>query len=366
MRILGVVDQLTRDVAGGIGTYTAASVSAISRLVNDDREVSVTLYASRLKRAKKSLGLGLPTTFAPLPQPIAQRLWDRHLLNPSTSAELIHSFSMAGPRPRGRKQVVKLSYCVYDLLWEKYPEAFPRRGREWHSQALRFIIDNADGVVTISERSRCDLILKGLDDSRIEVIPPGADHLAAPDCDGAERLLSELGLTQPYLISFGTLEPRKNLGRVVEAFQEARSELSESWELLIVGPIGWGSQLASTKGVFQSGEVSDGVLSALVSQALLTLYVPWDEGFGLPVLEANKLGCPVVSSDIPAAQDAAMIADPYDVSSIGGAIVSVLSDDALYSQLIAQGRRVATGKTWENNALAHLRFFQKILTSSRG
>ena len=181
----------------------------------------------------------------------------------------------------------------------------------------------------------------------ITVIPMGSDHLPPPDIGGAAAHLASLGVHGPFLLSVGTLEPRKNLRRLVEAYESIRDELPEPWPLVMVGPSGWGEQVPPGPGVVHAGSVSAGELSGLYASARLLAYVPLIEGFGLPPVEAMSVGTPVVASPLPSTGGAAREVDPNDTASIAAGLLDVATDEPVRQELhptrLDAGRRAVLG-----------------------
>jgi alpha-1,3-rhamnosyl/mannosyltransferase len=198
----------------------------------------------------------------------------------------------------------------------------------------------------------------------------GTDHLAPPDEDATTALLRQAGVRGEYLLTVGTLEPRKNLGRLVRAFGRARPQLPERWPLVIVGPAGWGhaARPPETDGVVFTGAVPDAVLSALYRRARAFAYVPLTEGYGLPPLEAMRMGTPaVVATEVPSVHDLgeldpapARIVDPLDVEDMAAGLVAVLTDEALRANLAARGSSFASARTWQAAAVEHVRLWRRL------
>ena len=137
---------------------------------------------------------------------------------------------------------------VHDLLWRRVPDAYPARGRAWHEAALRRALRRADRFVVPADVVADDLEGAGAPGPAITVIPMGSDHLPPPDFDAGAALLARLGIQGPFLLSVGTLEPRKNQARLIEAYTRIRGSLPEPWPLVLVGPTGWGRQVAPGPG----------------------------------------------------------------------------------------------------------------------
>ena len=371
-----VAEQLRRRVPGGIGTYVTCLVRGLAGLPAPPR---VTLIAGRLGRpggVSEQIGSGLriPAFGPPLPTELVTRLWDRGLLSAGAvgrRADVVHATSMAIPPlesavrrhlPTRRRRPI-LTAMVHDLAWRRFPESVPARGRRWHEDGLRRLAREAAAVVVPSEQTADELgsASAGFDTSRIVVIPEGADGLPAPDAVAAAAFLRRLDVDGPYLLTVSTLEPRKNLERLVAAYAAIRSSLPEPWPLVVVGPPGWGPALAPAPGVVLAGRADEAVLSALYASARVVAYVPLAEGFGLPAVEAMSAGAPlVVSSGVPSATPAVTGVDPFDVDAIAGALFRAGTDEAWRAELVAAGRQHAAGLSWEETAGRHLAWWTSL------
>lgn len=343
MRVLVVAEQLRRPVEGGIGTYVRGLVRGLSSL-----DVDLTLYASRPPRGATDplAALGSVVT-SPLPAPAMVRAWDLGWGGLPRGHEVVHATSFAMP-PAGD---VPLSVMVHDLAWRHFPEAYPDRGRRWHEAALGRAQERARLLVVPSASVADDLLAAGAPADRVEVVEEGCDHLAPPDDAAAGALLAGLGVNGDFLLTVSTLEPRKNLPRLLAAYDAVRDRVPP---LVVVGPAGWGPEVRPGPGVVLAGLVTGGTLTALYRRALALAYVPLREGFGLPAVEAMACATPVVSGHVPSAGGAAVAVDPFDVDAIAGALVRVVTDEDLRAELVAAGRARVAGLTWENAAKHHL------------
>jgi glycosyltransferase involved in cell wall biosynthesis len=176
-------------------------------------------------------------------------------------------------------------------------------------------------------------------------------------------LLDRLGVRTDFLLTVGTLQPRKNLRRLIEAYALARHELPEPWPLVVVGTKGWGEGVDAADvpaGVVLAGEVRGAELSGLYRKARCLAYVPLVEGFGLPPVEAMRECTPVVASPVPSTKGAALEVDPLDVGAMAKALVRASSDDRLRSELVTAGLLRAGELTWEAAARAHVDVWQAI------
>ncbi len=373
-RVLVVAEQLRRPVPGGIGTVTAGLLSGLSQLdLDGPGGVQPAVLASRPPRRSRRDGVdplrrfGWPVVSAPFPSPLLTRAWDRGYAGPPGTFDVLHAVSLAVPPTRPPTAVV---VTVHDLAWRHHPDATTRRGRRWHEDALRRALGRADAVIVPSDPVGDELVAAGLAPELLGVVPNGADHLPAPDGTAVAALLDALGVTGPFLLTAGTLEPRKNLARVLGAYEEARASLPEPWPLLVVGPRGWGDDglgAALPPGVLVPGAVGPGVLAGLYARAHLFVYAPLTEGYGLPPLEAMRAGLPVVASATTpsirptraeavgpgsSGDPATIEVDPHDVGAIAAALVQGSSDIALRRRLATAGRTLAGRRTWRGAAAA--------------
>ncbi len=354
-----VVEQLRRRAPGGIGTYASGLVGGLTRLAGrPDGGPAVRLVASRWagSGADPLVALGWPVEASLLPGPLLSRAWDRGALRGPRGVDVVHATSLLTPPAGGPPLVV----TVHDLLWRDHPEAYPARGRAWHEAALRRALRRATAFVVPSRPVADRLADAGADPATVTVIGHGSDHLPAPDPASERRLRERLGIEGPFVLSVGTLEPRKNLDRVVAAYRSVRHRLPGPWPLVVAGPGGWGEEIPGGDGVVLAGRLDDGELAAAYRCCRLLCYVPLAEGFGLPPLEAMAAGAPVVASPLPSTGGASFVVDPLDVVAIAGGLLEVASDDAVRARLIEAGRAHAARHRWVDTAAAHAELYAEV------
>jgi glycosyltransferase involved in cell wall biosynthesis len=370
-QVLIAVEQLRRRVPGGIGAYATGLLYGVADSGDGGGTVAVTLLASRAPRHGDRLAsFGLPVITSQLPGRLLTRAWDHRLVHAPEGFEIVHSVSLAAPMLR-RSSASRLVVTVHDIAWRRRPEATTARGRRWHESALRRACESGAALVVPSRLVAADLTADGVDPARITIVPGGSDHLTEPDPAGADALLKRVGVPGEFLLTVSTLEPRKNVDRLLRAYAQVRPALPEPWPLVIVGPAGWGPELAGSHesaGVVFAGAVPDAVLTELYRRARAFAYVPLTEGYGLPPLEAMRMGSPsVVANEVPSVHDLgqtgsppARIVDPFDVEDIASGIGDVLTNEAIRADLVARGTEHVRGRTWRAAAVEHIALWRSL------
>jgi glycosyltransferase involved in cell wall biosynthesis len=372
-RVGVVAEQLFAPVPGGIGRYVGALVRHLEPRAMSSHGAVRWLVARHT--AEQVAAVGLPREGArrlAWPGRLATRAWVE-LRRPRLPADLldgldlVHATSAAVPPARGRPLVA----TIHDVAFRHFPEAYPRGGRRFHERATWIAVREAARVLVPSAATARDLAdMYGLEPDRVTVTPLAAEPPPDPlDLVPARRLLERLGVRGPFLLAVGTLEPRKNLTRLLAAFAEAGVELPEH-HLVVVGPAGWGRALpprnsrAPVRAVL-AGPVDETTLQGLYAIADGLAYPSLYEGFGLPVLEAMAHGTPVLTSDrssLPeVAGDAALLVDPVEVSDIAKGLVELVGDGELRARLATAGPRRAAAFSWPATAAATWAAYQEVL-----
>jgi glycosyltransferase involved in cell wall biosynthesis len=283
---------------------------------------------------------------------------------------------------------------VHDLTFRRDPDsAFPKL-RRYLDRVVPRSVQRATHVLADSAATKNDLIeLFGTSPQKVTVILGGVESRFAPVTDpdllAAVRRKYALG-AGPFILSIGTLQPRKNYARLIQAFADLRLPIADcrlpdhrspitnhqspitALQLVIVGGKGWlytdifaqVKRLGLENAALFPGFVDDADLPALYSAAAVFAYPSLYEGFGLPVLEAMACGAPVVTSNVSSlpevAGDAALMVTPTDVTALGAALHRVLTDAALRQQMTARGLAQASKFTWENAARQLLAVYERV------
>ncbi|HEY6867860.1 MAG TPA: glycosyltransferase family 1 protein, partial [Candidatus Eisenbacteria bacterium] len=274
--------------------------------------------------------------------------------------DLVHATDVVVPFTGRIPAVV----TVHDLSFLRAPDHHTPLNRA----ALRAIapraIRHARLVLADSHATARDLeACYGLPADRIRVVYPGCALERFRPCPGEDAgpVLARYGIERPYLLFVGTLEPRKNLSGLIDAF-ELLAQGGLDHRLVLAGRPGWGfaaieSRLAAQRSghrVIRTGRVAEDDLPALYRAADAFVYPSHYEGFGLPVLEAMACGTPVVTSDrssLPeVVGEAGLMVDPGDVEALARAIAEVLGSGAVRERLRTEGPRRAAAFTWRRAA----------------
>ena len=290
------------------------------------------------------------------------RRWPNWLPHPEWlphDAELYHA--PYWPLPRSRR--VPMVLTIHDLLSVAHPEwASPEILEE--CETIRTMACRAARVICPSDHSRSAAIeLCGLEPQQVITVSDGVapGFLAPIDYAEAATAREFYGLDRPYIVSLGTLEPRKNFGRLVAAYDQLCERLGPHWDLVLIGAAGWGDTRVNEmlsrprRGrVILPGRVSQAQLPPLLAGADAMAFVSLGEGFGLPPLEAMAVGCPVVAANTTSLPevvgDAGLLVEPKDIDAISDALERVLTDSALADELGVKGRRRAEQFTWQRTA----------------
>jgi glycosyltransferase involved in cell wall biosynthesis len=271
---------------------------------------------------------------------------------------------------------------VHDLSFEHLPETFRRRSRVQLRLTVRRTARAAAHVIAPSEYTRQDLLKSyGLDPARVTVVPLAAGPQFRPvAAEEVARVRARYGLAGEYVLAVGSIQPRKNLARLVRAYTDLRRQRGRSNlpQLVLVGKQAWlyGETLraieesAAREHVILTGYVSGGDLPALYTGALCFVYPSFFEGFGLPPLEAMRCGAPVLAGNLTSLPevvgDAGLLVDPFDEAALAAALGRLIDDAALRATLRERGLDRARAFDWRETARMTLQVYRKATGGSDG
>lgn len=271
---------------------------------------------------------------------------------------------------------------IHDLSFEHLPETFKLRSRAQLRLTVRRTARKAALILTLSEFSRRDIIeTYAVDPERVIVTPAAAPTHFKPISAATEleKIRERYGIGANYLLSLGSIQPRKNLTRLIDALLWLRTTRpdDELPQLVIAGKRGWlddevfrAAQQDSLKECVKfAGYIPEEDLPALYSGAMCFVYPSYFEGFGLPVLEAMQCGAPVIAGNqtsLPeVAGDAALLFDPFDTRALGEAIARVIDHPEYRAELRARGLKRAAEFSWIATARLTLKAYERAAESRR-
>ena len=270
---------------------------------------------------------------------------------------------------------------IHDLSFEHLPETFNRRSRAQLRLTVRRSARKATHILALSEHARADIIATyGIAPERVTAIPLAAADRFRPITDERElqRVRHTYGIAGDYILSVGSIQPRKNLARLITAYARLRTDpRHNNLQLVIVGRQAWlvGETLRAIResGVSDSinltGYVPDADLPALYSGARCFIYPSFFEGFGLPPLEAMKCGVPVIAGNRTSLRevvgDAGLLVDPLDPQEIAVGLARLLNDSDLQQELRARGLERSRMFNWQETAKRTLEVYQHAVDNDR-
>jgi glycosyltransferase involved in cell wall biosynthesis len=260
----------------------------------------------------------------------------------------------------------KIITMVYDMVYKVFPETMNNKTFWMLNHSMKSSCERADVILTISQFSKNEIVkYMNIPDEKIEVMPCGVDHgLYMPDYDINDITLvkDKLSIEGDYFLYLGTLEPRKNIERLIESYALLKNRISVLPKLVIAGPQGWlyntifqkANALGLQNEVVFTGYIDEKDAPVLMKGAVSFLFPSLYEGFGMPPLEAMACGTPVITSNVASLPevvgDAAILVDPFSVDSIADALEHVLNDRNLRDELSRKGLDRASQFSWDRSA----------------
>jgi len=369
VRVALHVDQLWFAAPGGIGTYVARLAPALAAAAPENELVPFSAsWAGRptpdgIPPATRSVGMPIRALYP-------MWAWSRRPCLPQRFGTLdaIHATNPAAIAPARPGQALVVT--IHDLAFERFPDLFPPRWLRLYRRGLEIALREAHAVLTPSRDAATAIAARGVERERIHITPLAADRPADMETPPARPYAT------PYVLFVGTLEPRKNLPRLIRSFRAAVGEASLPHDLVLAGATGWGQESLANElaadgagRVHVPGRVAPNELDALYRAAEAVVYPSLYEGFGLPVLEALAYGKPTLSSNTSAipevADDAALLIDPLDEDAIAAGLVRILTDEALRADLTSKGPARAASFSWAATARATLDAYRDAMERAR-
>jgi glycosyltransferase involved in cell wall biosynthesis len=289
---------------------------------------------------------------------IMGHMWEQFVLPLHLHGKLLWSPANSGPLAVSSQVIT-----VHDISPVEHPEWFSGKYAMWYKFLYSRLLPRVRHIITISEYSK-DRIQQfyGISSNRITVIPNGVGrNFMGHDGDNYEEVRNAYNLgSKRYVLSVCSLEPRKNLKNLLDAWSRINSEIDDDIWLLLAGAKGSPAvfNTLDIKSVPERvqflGHVSDAMLPSLYKHALLFIFISSYEGFGLPPLEAMASGTPLISSNTTSLPEvvgeAGLLVSPYDLDEIVDAMKKMITNGNLRNRLIDKGKQRAAGFTWDECA----------------
>lgn len=377
MRIALNAQLLSRAHSYRGGGISRVIYNVLDQLANDTRGHEVDAFVPELPPAEDGLTRGqvrFQRSGAWTARPGGRIVWEQACFPVRLSAlrpDLLHSMAYASPLAWRGPTVL----TVYDLSFMRFPEAFNTANRLYLTALTRLSARRARRVITISEHSRRDIVnLLGIPAQRVDVTYPAADSRFRPLArTRVEAFRTTEGLPADFLFCVGTLEPRKNLVGMLEAYAALPRGRPP---LYVAGAAGWRytpifqavQQMGLERDVHFLGYLPEDALPLWYNAARVFVFPSLYEGFGLPALEALACGTPVIASSTSSLPEvvgnAAILVDPNDRASLTGEMQCLLDDPQKLGQLREAGPRQAARFTWANLADATVQSYARAVASA--
>ena len=362
MKIAVNTRLLLKDKLEGIGWFTYESLKRITQQ-HPEHEF---LFLFDRKYDESFLFSDNITPIVVHPQarhPILFYLWFEWMLPPVLRKHKVDLFLSPDGYLSQQSEVKQLA-VIHDINFEHYPQHLPLGARLYLREFFPRFAAKATRIATVSEFSKSDLVGQyKVDPKKIDVVYNGASELFQPlDEIGKEQIRNQYTSGSPYFIYIGSIQPRKNMHMLFEAFDRFKKEISSDVKLLIVGEKKWWTSIIENAfdtmeyqaDVVFTGRLSTRELSKALASSMSLVYVSFFEGFGIPILEAMNCEVPVITSSVTSmpevAGKAAVLVSPFDVDSIKGGMLQVYKDEALRKRLIEEGKMQRNKFSWDQTA----------------
>ena len=352
----------TRSLLGqkleGFGNYT---LELVKRITENQPNHTFVLYFDRPVDPQFSFGPNVicRTVFPPTRHPFLYIIWFQWSLKRAIRKDNLDVFwSPDGMFPLGLQIPVLTS--IHDLNFEHYPLDLPKWVAWYYKKYFPRFAKAADKIVTVSNTTKQDIISSyQIPLEKISVIYNGVSSIYKPfSIQEKETVQQQLGFQAPYFLFVGSLHPRKNIHRLLQAFQ-LYAQTEDTYPLVFVGAAMWNDQSFEidsrlAQRIHFKGHIETKTLAAIMAAATAFVYVPYFEGFGMPLAEAMATQTPIIAGNkscLPEiAADAALYADPFDVEAIAKAMKELKNDVALQAQLVEAGKQRVLAFDWDHAA----------------
>lgn len=357
---IGIDIQWLKTNQAGVGTYI---FNLVRHLLKVDHENQYFLYSPEKSFSQKII------------LDMYRSLWTQIFLPLAIKKDKIDLFhSPCYFMPVFLSGRLRSIVTVHDMSSWIYPEKFNLKHRLVYSTLVPYSLKKADRIIAVSNNTKTDVSrLFKIKEEKIDVIYEAAEEVFQPikEENLAMEIGAKYGIDGEYMLFVGTLEPRKNLFRLIRAFASLKKQEKIYEKLVIAGKPGWlykdifnlVKELKLEKEIIFTGHVVRKDLVSLYNVAKIFVYPSLYEGFGLPVLEAMACGTPVVTSNVSSlpeiAGDSAVLVNPYEIEELAGAMFSLLRNGKLRKKFSEKGLERAKLFSWDKTAIKTLEAYQR-------
>lgn len=338
----------------GVARFTDGLVHAI---LDYDQENTWVFFASLLRQKihtdliQKIQSKGHTFIHIPFPPSALSFTWNNlHVLsieNFTGKLDWFISSDWTEPPTQCKKATI-----IHDLVFKRFPETVDTTILKTQEKRLQHVRKESHVIFTDSFSSKEDIQhFLDISEDKIHVIYPGLT-VQKPSFEQINTTFKKYNITQPFILTVGKIEPRKNLTKLIEAYKKLEKEHNNLPQLLLVGPQGWENiQSLQSEHIKMLGQISDEDLYALYASCVFFMFPSIWEGFGYPAIEAMQLGAPTALSNTSSlgeiGEDVSLLFDPNDVQAIQKAILTMTEDKFLRESLREKGIKKAKQFTWE-------------------
>lgn len=381
MKVIIEAQPITK-TRSGIGWYAYHIIKEMIKLQRDDMTLIGTAFdfngRNNAKKSLEEVGFKEIEISQIMPYRAYKMLWDVVPLTYTSffsKADIYHFFNYVVP-PKIKGIVIT---NIYDVVYKLYPETMAKSNLYILNREMGKSVNRASRIITISECAKKN-IMEYLDvpEEKIRIIYPAVNHalfskVQLTDSQTRSKVKAKYDLPDQYILYLGTIEPRKNIERIFEAYSLLDKDLRKEVKLVIAGVKGWKcdeiikapNRLNISNDVRFVGHVDEVDKPLIYNMAKIFVFPSLYEGFGMPVLEALAAGIPVItsnSSSMPeAGGKAAVYVDPYDSSSIAHNLMLLLSDENMRNERIILGHQHIQNFNWRSSAVRTSNIYRELV-----
>lgn len=259
---------------------------------------------------------------------------------------------------------IKTLAVIHDLNFEHYPKMLPKNVLKYYQKYFPQFAKKATCIATVSEYSKSDIInTYQINSEKIKVVYNGASLSFKPlNEEVINQVRIQYTIGKPYFLFVGTIHPRKNIVNLLKAFEQFKHQYNSDFKIVIAGKMMWKDKeldellkiATYSDDVVFTGRLSDEELTKVTAAASALTYLPFFEGFGIPIVEAMRCGVPVIASNVTSmpevAGKAALLVNPTNVDEITNAMHQVTTNESLKNELLEEAKKQVQQFTWENTA----------------